>query len=226
MQQVPVVSLCHSMLRISTASTRVCPVHGPVDKSLYLCATTQKNVPSLCTLSAASIFFPWTTMDFPIHLWKCKIVAVYSIFLFSNSLSSLFFWCSQLKPDSHRKKFKTSIKWRNLNPVFNEEFMFESRPNDFDKQFLIITVWDKDFGKSNDFLGSLMLGPTSKGRRLKQWRDCVRLPDHYHEQWHCLSADPAHWAKNYTKIVLKIKGTATGGFGYYFQICTNASSTK
>ncbi|XP_055696209.1 synaptotagmin-10 [Lutzomyia longipalpis] len=98
----------------------------------------------------------------------------------------------QLKPDSHRKKFKTSIKWRNLNPVFNEEFMFESRPNDFDKQFLIITVWDKDFGKSNDFLGSLMLGPTSKGRRLKQWRDCVRLPDHCHEQWHCLSADPPH----------------------------------
>uniref|UniRef100_A0A1B0C8V3 Putative ca2+-dependent phospholipid-binding protein synaptotagmin n=1 Tax=Lutzomyia longipalpis TaxID=7200 RepID=A0A1B0C8V3_LUTLO len=44
----------------------------------------------------------------------------------------------------------------------------------------------------NDFLGSLMLGPTSKGRRLKQWRDCVRLPDHCHEQWHCLSADPPH----------------------------------
>lgn len=52
--------------------------------------------------------------------------------------------CRQLKPDSHRK-FKTCIKWRNLNPVFNEEFFFEKlRPNELhDKQSLIITVWDK-----------------------------------------------------------------------------------
>lgn len=104
-----------------------------------------------------------------------------------------FFLRSQLRPDSNRKKFKTSIKWRNLNPVFNEEFFFETRPNDLDKQTLIITVWDKDIGKSNDFLGSLMLGQSSKGRRLKQWKDCIILPDQYHEQWHFLSSDlPNH----------------------------------
>ncbi|XP_070496175.1 double C2-like domain-containing protein beta isoform X2 [Chironomus tepperi] len=100
----------------------------------------------------------------------------------------------QLRPDSYRKKYKTSIKWRNLNPVFNEEFFFETRPNDLDKQTLFITVWDKDIGKSNDFLGSLILGQCSKGRRLKQWRDCLLLPDQYHEQWHCLSSEhiPQH----------------------------------
>lgn len=59
-----------------------------------------------------------------------------------------------------------------------------------DKQTLTITVWDRDLGKSNDFLGTLILGPNSKGRRLKQWKDSVRLPDHYHEQWHCLSSEP------------------------------------
>lgn len=106
----------------------------------------------------------------------------------------------QLKPDSHRnKKHKTSVKWRNLNPIFNEEFYFETRPNELDKQSLIITVWDKgmshfcislfilfrpshfnvlvfmycvfvffslwneDLGKSNDFLGSLVIGYASKG---------------------------------------------------------------
>lgn len=106
---------------------------------------------------------------------------------------TLRFLRSQLRPDSNRKKFKTSIKWRNLNPVFNEEFFFETRPNDLDKQTLIITVWDKDIGKSNDFLGSLMLGQSSKGRRLKQWKDCIILPDQYHEQWHFLSSDlPNH----------------------------------
>ena len=97
-----------------------------------------------------------------------------------------------MKPDPHRRKHKTTIKWRNLNPVFNEEFAFETRPNDLDKQSLIITVWDKDLGKSNDFLGSLVIGVNSKGRRLKQWKDCVRIPDHFHEQWHCLSSEIPH----------------------------------
>ncbi|XP_055386855.1 double C2-like domain-containing protein beta isoform X2 [Condylostylus longicornis] len=110
-----------------------------------------------------------------------------------NNGSSDPFVKLQLKPDSHRKKYKTNVKWRNLNPIFNEEFLFETRPNDLDKQCLIITVWDKDLGKSNDFLGSLILGHNSKGRRLKQWQDCVKLPDHYHEQWHCLSNEqPSH----------------------------------
>lgn len=81
------------------------------------------------------------------------------------------------------------MKWRNLNPIFNEEYSFETRPNELDKQSLIITVWDKDIGKSNDFLGSLVIGYNSKGRRLKQWKDCIRLPDYSHEQWHYLSSD-------------------------------------
>lgn len=75
----------------------------------------------------------------------------------------------QLKPDSHRnKKHKTSVKWRNLNPVFNEEFYFETRPNELDKQSLIITVWDKDLG-SNDFLGSLVIGYASKGKTFRMF---------------------------------------------------------
>jgi Ca2+-dependent lipid-binding protein len=52
----------------------------------------------------------------------------------------------QLRPDPSRKKYKTTIKWRNLNPVFNEEFFFETSPNHLEKQSLIITVWDKDIG--------------------------------------------------------------------------------
>lgn len=63
-------------------------------------------------------------------------------------LNSTLSISSQLRPDSHRKKYKTSIKWRNLNPVFNEEFFFETRPNELDKQALTITVWDKDLGIS------------------------------------------------------------------------------
>lgn len=75
-----------------------------------------------------------------------------------------------LKPDHHRKKCKTSVKWRTLNPIYNEEFCFETRPNEMDKQMLVITVWDKDIGKSDDFLGSLIIGHNSKGTRLQQWK--------------------------------------------------------
>ncbi|XP_065724082.2 double C2-like domain-containing protein beta isoform X2 [Drosophila suzukii] len=111
-----------------------------------------------------------------------------------NNGSSDPFVKIQLKPDAHKnKKHKTSVKWRTLNPIFNEEFYFEASPHDLNKEMLILTVWDKDLGKSNDFLGSLQLGAQSKGDRLQQWLDCIRLPDHFHEKWHCLAPDnPAH----------------------------------
>lgn len=81
-----------------------------------------------------------------------------------------------------------------------------------------VFVWDEDLGKSNDFLGSLVIGCSSKGihkmhshcsfrfilslqlfvsfyvfpqgKRLKQWKDCIRLPDCFHDQWHYLANDP------------------------------------
>ncbi|XP_016975577.2 rabphilin-3A [Drosophila rhopaloa] len=111
-----------------------------------------------------------------------------------NNGSSDPFVKIQLKPDAHKnKKHKTSVKWRTLNPIYNEEFYFEASPHDLNKEMLILTVWDKDLGKSNDFLGSLQLGAQSKGDRLQQWLDCIRLPDHFHEKWHCLAPEnPAH----------------------------------
>lgn len=98
-----------------------------------------------------------------------------------------FFLLRHLDPDPYHKKHKTSIKWRNLNPVWNEEFLFETRPTELSRQNLTLTVWDKDYGKPNDFLGSLVLGASSKGRRLKHWMDCIKFPDHRHESWHSLT---------------------------------------
>ncbi|XP_030754975.1 rabphilin-3A [Sitophilus oryzae] len=96
----------------------------------------------------------------------------------------------QLKPDPCHRKHKTSVKWKNLNPVFNEEFAFETRPTELYMQSLYITVFDKDYGKSNDYLGGLILGGSgSKGQRLKHWLDMIRYPDHRHEQWHNLTED-------------------------------------
>ncbi|CAH1164805.1 unnamed protein product [Phaedon cochleariae] len=107
----------------------------------------------------------------------------------NNGLSDPFVKL-QLKPDPNHKKHKTSIKWKNLNPEWNEEFAFETRPTELYTQSLYITVYDKDYGKSNDYLGGLILGGTgSKGLRLKHWMDMIRYPDHRHEQWHNLTEE-------------------------------------
>ncbi|KAJ9582353.1 hypothetical protein L9F63_003313 [Diploptera punctata] len=95
----------------------------------------------------------------------------------------------RLKPDPFHRKFKTAIKWKNLNPVFNEEFVFDTKMTELPKQALEITVWDKDYGKSNDYLGGLQLGWHSKGERLKHWVDMIKFPDHKHEGWHNLGED-------------------------------------
>ncbi|KAF5285765.1 hypothetical protein FQR65_LT13044 [Abscondita terminalis] len=95
-----------------------------------------------------------------------------------------------LRPDPYHKKHKTTIKWKNLNPNFNEEFAFETRLTELATQSLCITVWDKDYGKSNDYLGGLVLGGLgSKGQRLKHWLDMIHYPDHRHECWHNLTED-------------------------------------
>ncbi|KAJ1524251.1 hypothetical protein ONE63_010766 [Megalurothrips usitatus] len=92
----------------------------------------------------------------------------------------------QLKPDPHHRKFKTCIKWQSLNPFFSEEFVFDTKMTELQQKTLVITVWDKDHGKSNDYLGGLELSCLSKGERLRHWVDAIKFPDHKHEGWHQL----------------------------------------
>ncbi|KYN02637.1 Double C2-like domain-containing protein beta [Cyphomyrmex costatus] len=88
--------------------------------------------------------------------------------------------------DNHRQQ-RTSIKRKTLNPEWNEEFVFATRLTELMKLTLCLTVWDKDFGKSNDYLGGLMLGCGSKGARLRHWIDAIKFPDHRHFAWHNLA---------------------------------------
>nr|XP_034175975.1 rabphilin-1 [Osmia lignaria] len=81
----------------------------------------------------------------------------------------------------------TRVKWKTLNPEWNEEFAFAARLTDLMKITLCLTVWDKDFGKSNDYLGGLELSCNSKGARLRHWIDAIKFPDHRHQAWHNLT---------------------------------------
>ncbi|XP_075217803.1 rabphilin [Lycorma delicatula] len=109
----------------------------------------------------------------------------------NNGFSDPFVKLS-LKPDPLNRKFKTSVKRKNLNPLFNEEFAFETKMTDLPLQTLTLTVWDKDYGKSNDYLGCLEISCKSKGDRLRHWVDMIKFPDHKHEGLHnlCDSGTP------------------------------------
>lgn len=61
------------------------------------------------------------------------------------------------KKATGRNVQSTTIKWKTLNPEWNEEFAFATRLTDLMKLTLCLTVWDKDFGKSNDYLGNALI---------------------------------------------------------------------
>lgn len=61
------------------------------------------------------------------------------------------------KKVASRNSHSTTIKWKTLNPEWNEEFAFTTRLTDLMKLTLCLTVWDKDFGKSNDYLGKMSI---------------------------------------------------------------------
>ncbi|ROT83927.1 putative double C2-like domain-containing protein beta-like [Penaeus vannamei] len=91
-----------------------------------------------------------------------------------------------LKPDPTHKKYRTAVKWKNLNPEFNEEFVFEVRRNELPKKLLDIRVYDKDVGRSDDFIGGLQLSQDSTGSELRHWYDALQYPDRRHDRWHQL----------------------------------------
>lgn len=107
-----------------------------------------------------------------------------------RSCVSVLHWfrCSYLKPDEDKKsKHKTAVKKKTLNPEFNEEFCYEIKHGDLAKKTLEVTVWDYDIGKSNDFIGGVVLGINAKGERLKHWFDCLKNKDKKIERWHTLT---------------------------------------
>ncbi|XP_017717456.1 PREDICTED: double C2-like domain-containing protein beta [Rhinopithecus bieti] len=95
-----------------------------------------------------------------------------------------------LRPDVDKKsKHKTAVKKKTLNPEFNEEFCYEIKHSDLAKKSLEVTVWDYDIGKSNDFIGGVVLGINAKGERLKHWFDCLKNKDKRIERWHTLTSE-------------------------------------
>lgn len=104
----------------------------------------------------------------------------------SNGYSDPYVKC-YLKPDVHKKsKKRTSVKKKTLNPEYNEEFVYEISHHELAKKSLELTVWDHDVGKSNDFIGGVVMDINSSGTALMHWYDMLKTPNQVHTHWHTL----------------------------------------
>merc|ERR1739846_46860 len=87
------------------------------------------------------------------------------------------------------KKKKTSVKSCNLNPYWNESFVFLIDEMDMKKVTLDITVCDYDLIGSGDPIGKVMLGWTqnkSYKPGFKHWKEALENPRRPIIKWHVL----------------------------------------
>ncbi|KAE8578008.1 hypothetical protein XENTR_v10023267 [Xenopus tropicalis] len=118
-----------------------------------------------------------------VGIMRCAHLAAMDVNGFSDPYVKTY-----LKPDVEKKsKHKTVVKKKTLNPEFNEEFFYNISQLELQKRSLEVTVWDYDLGKSNDFIGGVTFGMSSKGECLKHWMECLSTPNKRTEHWHTLT---------------------------------------
>jgi len=89
--------------------------------------------------------------------------------------------------------FKTTVKRSTLQPEFNEEFVFQHiQLQDLISKTLQITVFDKDVGKKDDYIGGFEMGQSASGDELRHWLFMVKSPEQWVDMWHKLKPDQYH----------------------------------
>ena len=93
-------------------------------------------------------------------------------------------------------KKKTHIVNNSLCPVWNEDFEYRylNLKELKTERVLEVTVWDFDRRGSNDFIGGLRLGPSSKHKEwmdandeeVGHWEEVLAHPGEWVERWHTL----------------------------------------
>jgi len=84
------------------------------------------------------------------------------------------------------KKKKTSVKMGNLNPYYNESFVFIVEQEQLRRVSLELVVADYDRIGSSDPIGKVECGYNRKGLELKHWKEMVENPRRPIVHWHVL----------------------------------------
>jgi len=84
------------------------------------------------------------------------------------------------------KKKKTSVKMGNLNPYYNESFVFIVEQEQLRRVSLELVVADYDRIGSSDPIGRVEVGYNRKGLELKHWKEMVENPRRPIVHWHVL----------------------------------------
>jgi len=87
------------------------------------------------------------------------------------------------------KKKKTTVKTTNLNPYYNESFVFVVEENTLKKVNLEVTVLDYDRIGGSDPIGNCTLGHNRKKLEKKHWLEMIENPRRPIIHWHALK-DP------------------------------------
>ncbi|XP_053755362.1 double C2-like domain-containing protein gamma isoform X1 [Panthera pardus] len=89
-----------------------------------------------------------------------------------------------------RRKYKTSVRKKTLNPEFNEEFFYAGPREELAQKTLLVSVWDYDLGTADDFIGGVQLSSHASGERQRHWCECLGRSDCRLELWHPLDGAP------------------------------------
>lgn len=84
------------------------------------------------------------------------------------------------------EKKKTATKERDLNPVFNESFVFNVPYERVRQTSLIISVMDYDRLGRNELIGQVVLGSKSGPMEVKHWNEMFAKSRQPVAQWHLL----------------------------------------
>jgi len=99
-----------------------------------------------------------------------------------------------LPTKSSRAQRKTKVINNNLNPTWNETFVYDKVTVEqlSYSHALEVTVWDHDLISSNDFVGGLRIGPIPKHGQTKNWMDSNAVESsHWEEMLSC----PGEWVE-------------------------------
>ena len=114
-----------------------------------------------------------------------------------RSLTNGYVQCYLLPDRSKSGKRKTKVINNSLDPVWDEELIYDKVVLDelSKERVLEVTVWNYNFIFSNDFIGGLCLGPDSCNvvKRMK-WMDSVRDEISH---WEAMLAHPGEWVEQW-----------------------------